>query len=67
MEKHRNQDQQSSNQNEQRHNRAGAPNGFDGMNFEEQRSSFKNSDGAGTSYSHEQSMRERNGRSAPEE
>lgn len=32
--------------NHSRHNPA-SPNGFEGMNFEEQRANFKNSDGAG--------------------
>ncbi|GAB4092313.1 hypothetical protein [Flaviaesturariibacter terrae] len=54
-------------QNEQRQGRPGAPTGFEGMNFEEQRGSLKNSDGAGVSYSREESQRERNGRSTPEE
>ncbi|RYY39895.1 MAG: hypothetical protein EOO08_08345 [Chitinophagaceae bacterium] len=67
MEQHRNRDEQSPTQNEQRNGRSGAPTGFEGMNFEEQRGTFKNSDGAGVSYTREQSRRERNGRSAPEE
>jgi hypothetical protein len=43
----------------------GTPMGFEGMNFEEQRGSLKNSDGAGVSYDHNKSMRERNGQSGP--
>jgi hypothetical protein len=45
----------------------GAPMGFEGMNFEEQRSPLKNSDGSGVSYDHNRSMKERNGQSRPHE
>ncbi|TCJ17467.1 hypothetical protein EPD60_04560 [Flaviaesturariibacter flavus] len=42
-----------------------APAGFEGMNFEEQRGPLKNSDGAGVSYDHNESMKQRNGQSGP--
>ncbi|RYZ23536.1 MAG: hypothetical protein EOO16_04715 [Chitinophagaceae bacterium] len=42
-----------------------APTGFEGMNFEEQRAPLKNSDGAGVSYDHNESMKQRNGQSSP--
>ncbi|TCZ74428.1 hypothetical protein [Flaviaesturariibacter aridisoli] len=65
---HINQGQNGPSHNGQRqHDRHGAPTGFEGMNFEEQRGSYKNSDGAGVSYSREESLRERKGRSGPEE
>ena len=65
---HINQGQNGPSQNEQRQpGRSGAPTGFEGMNFEEQRGSYKNSDGAGVNYSREESNRERSGRSGSAE
>jgi hypothetical protein len=52
-------------QSEQMRHPKGAPTGFEGMNFEEQRGSLKNSDGAGVSYDHKQSMKQRNGQNGP--
>lgn len=66
MEQHQ-EGRQAPHQNEQRSNRSGAPTGFEGMNYEEQRGSYKNSDGAGANYNHEESQRERNGRSGSPE
>jgi hypothetical protein len=52
METNRNRSEQTDptstpNHTTQPHQNRGSANGFEGMNFEEQRSSYKNSDGAG--------------------
>ncbi|RYZ00064.1 MAG: hypothetical protein EOO11_02835 [Chitinophagaceae bacterium] len=46
---------------------SGAPQGFEGMNFEEQRGLYKNSDGAGVHHDRRDSMTQRNGKSGQEQ
>ena len=65
MENQRNREQQSDRS--QRQQGQKAPAGFEGMNFEEQRQPLKNSDGAGVSYDHNESMKQRNGKSSPQQ
>ncbi|GAA4333797.1 hypothetical protein [Flaviaesturariibacter amylovorans] len=66
MENQRNRDQHPQQQQNQER-RSSAPQGFEGMNFEEQRGSYKNSDGAGVRLDRNESMKQRNGKSGQEQ